>query len=71
MRQNETLFKDGFRNNSTPFNEERDFVVGRYSSVTVTVHRRCINDNEANLPEQRLRIGRRFRTANVDIANRI
>jgi hypothetical protein len=34
-----TLFKAGFRSKSTPLIDERDFVDGRYSSVTVTVYR--------------------------------
>lgn len=40
-----TLFNAGFRSNSTPFNDERDRVVGRYSSVTVTAQRCAGRDN--------------------------
>ena len=70
-RQAETLFSDGLRSSSTPLIDERDFVVGRYSSVTVTVQRRCVNGNDANRPAQRLMIGRRFRAESADIANQI
>lgn len=42
------MFNAGFRSNSTPFKDERDFVDGRYSSVTVTVERSDNRNEDCN-----------------------